>query len=198
MKSLLKLSTAVAAVALLAGCEGQVAGDLGDSAFGAATTSNTLAQSEKLQGSLLVDLQAQFRQAAPDMINFAFNEATLDAEARAILDKQAAWIRANPAILFRVYGHTDLVGSDAYNKRLGLRRAQAAVNYLIARGVRKGQVEAVASFGETRPLINTQNRERLNRRTVTEIVGFDRRFGTFDFDGKVANRIYGDYVGGGD
>ena len=199
MKSLLKKSTAIAAVLILAGCEGQIAGDLNTSSnFGAATTNNTLAQAVRLRGSMLVDLQNQFRQAAPDMINFAFNEATLDAEARSILDRQAAWIRANPAITLRVYGHTDLVGSNAYNQRLGLRRAQAAVNYLVSRGVRRGQVEAVASFGETRPIVASPTPERLNRRTVTEDHGYDRRFGDFDFDGKVAHNIYQGYVSAGD
>lgn len=196
MKSLLKKSTAIASITLLSACAGEVAGDFNNSAFATATTSNTLAQAVSLRGSLLANLQAQFRQAAPDMINFEFNSAVLDEEARSILNRQAAWIRANPAILFKVYGHTDLVGSNAYNQRLGLRRAQAAVNYLISQGVRRGQVQAVASLGETRPLIATQDRERLNRRTVTEIVGFDRRHGDFLFDGKVAAGIYQSYVGG--
>ncbi|NNU81243.1 OmpA family protein [Halovulum dunhuangense] len=199
MKSLLKKATAVSAIALMAGCTNQVAGDISNSSFGAATSSNTLAQVVSLRGGLLIDLQNRFRQAAPDMINFEFDRAELDAEARSILDRQANWIRANPAITFRVYGHTDLVGSNAYNQSLGLRRAQAAVNYLVSRGVRRGQVEAVASFGETRPVVATSDPERLNRRTVTEIVGFDRRFGDFDFDGKVANNIYTSYAstGGG-
>ena len=190
MKSFLKKSTAVAAVSLLAACEGQVAGDVSSSSFGSATSSNLLSQAVSLQGSLLAALQAQFRAAAPDMSNFEFNSSVQDAEAQSILDRQAAWIRANPAINFRVYGHTDLVGSNAYNRRLGLRRAQAAVNYMISSGERRGQVEAVSSFGETRPLINTQNPERLNRRTVTEVVGLDRSFRGYDFDGKKAVQIY--------
>ena len=190
MKAMLKKSTAIAAVVLLAGCEGQVSGDVTSSSFGAATTTNLLGQAESLQGQLLADLQAEFRSAAPDMINFEFDEAELEPEARAILDQQAAWIKANPAIKFRVYGHTDLVGSPAYNKALGLRRARAAVNYLVARGVRKGQVEAVASFCETRPLVNTQEPERLNRRTVTEVFALDRRVSGYLFDGKKADQIY--------
>ncbi|MHA3977711.1 OmpA family protein [Halovulum sp. GXIMD14794] len=199
MKTLLKTTTILGVMAALAGCSKE-AGLLpgATSTYGTATTSNLLAQAVSLQGNLLAELQAQFRASAPDMINFEFNQATLDANARAALDQQAAWIRANPAIKFRVYGHTDLVGSSGYNQRLGLRRAQAAVNYLIARGVRKGQVEAVASLGETRPLIATPNPERLNRRTVTQIVGFDRRFMGYDFDGKVAHNIYQDYVSAGE
>ena len=173
------------------------AGSQDSQAFGSAVTNNTVSQAVNLSASARLDLQERFRAAAPDRINFAFDDATLDADARAALDRQAAWIRANPAIRLRVYGHTDLVGSAAYNQRLGLRRAQAAVAYLVAQGVRRGQVDAVASFGETRPLIATPNRERLNRRTVTEVIGVDPRFRGYDFDGKVANNIYGGYTRAG-
>lgn len=200
MNGLTKKALALSIAVVLAGCEGQVAGDLGPTTFGSATTSNTLAQADGLKGSLLASLQQRFRQEAPDMINFAFNQSSLDAEAQAALDRQADFIRANPGIRFRVYGHTDLVGSNGYNQRLGLRRAQAAVNYMISRGVRRGQVQAVASFGETRPLVQTQSRERLNRRTVTQIVGFDSRNSGYLFDGKVAHNIYTAYssAGGGE
>lgn len=201
MKSILKKAVAISAIALIAGCsESGSVGDDQTAAFGAATANNTLAQGVNLSYGQLVDLQSRFRAAAPDMINFAFDSADLDDEARAILTQQAAWIKSNPSIKLRVYGHTDLVGSAGYNRGLGLRRARAAVNYLVASGVRRGQVEAVASFGETRPLVATQNRERLNRRTVTEVAGLDKRFRPYDFDGKVANNIYGNYVansGGG-
>ncbi|MEM8786637.1 MAG: OmpA family protein [Pseudomonadota bacterium] len=196
MKSFLKTSTAVTAIALLAGCQNMVSGEISNSPFGAATATNTLSQVVSLEGQLLNDLQDRFRQAAPDMVNFGFNESSLDAEAQAILDRQAAFIQSNPAIKFRIFGHADRVGSNAYNQALGLRRARTTVNYLVSRGVRRDQLEAVASFGETRPLVNTQSRERLNRRTVTEVFGIDRRFANGDFDGKRADSIYNDdYLG---
>ena len=198
MKTFHTKALAVGLVALLGACENQQAGDLSSSSnFGDATVNNTLAQSAYLRGGVLADMSAQFRRNAPDMINFAFDSAQLDAQARANLDQQAAWIRANPAIRFRVYGHTDLVGSNAYNQRLGLRRAQTAVNYLVSRGVSRSKLEAVASYGETRPLVDTTNRERLNRRTVTEVVGFAAGYAGHDFDGKLANRIYTEYWQGG-
>ncbi|QHQ37231.1 OmpA family protein [Algicella marina] len=198
---LLKSSPLLVAIAL-AGCEAQglytTAGeqDASSKAFGGANANNVVAQSAYLKGGVLADLSNSFRAAAPDMINFAFNSTQLDAEARATLDRQAAWISANPAIHFRVYGHTDKVGSNAYNQRLGLRRAQAAVNYLVSRGVQRSKLEAVSSFGETRPLVNTENRERLNRRTVTEVIGFARGYVGSDLDGKYANGYYLGYVAG--
>lgn len=194
MKRTILKSTAVVSALALAGCTGEVAGDLGP-VFGSSITTNTLTQAAYLEGGLLAQLSKSFRAAAPDMINFAFDSTVLDAEARAILDQQAAWISANPAVRFRVYGHTDLVGSSGYNQRLGLRRARAAVNYMVARGAPRSRLEAVASFGETRPLVNTQDRERLNRRTVTEVIGINRgaRVGD-DLDGNVALGLYGDYA----
>ncbi len=203
MKSiLLKTSPLLLAIAV-SGCDTtallNTAGetDAASKAFGSASANNVVAQSAYLKGGILADLSNSFRAATPDMINFAFNSTVLDTEARAILDRQAAWISANPAIRFRVYGHTDKVGSNSYNQRLGLRRAQAAVNYMVARGVPRAKLEAVSSFGETRPLVDTQNRERLNRRTVTEVVGFARGFVGDDLDGKYANGFYLGYVSGG-
>ena len=83
----------------------------------------------------------------PTTINFAFNSATLDAEARAVLRQQAAFIRHFPEVALLVYGHTDLVGSRAYNHRLGLRRARAAVDYLVSLGVERSRLEALVSLG---------------------------------------------------
>lgn len=120
----------------------------------------------------ILDLAERFNREVPDTVTFAFNSAQLDAQARAALARQANFIRQFPEARFRVYGHTDAVGSAAYNKRLGLRRAQAVVAYLSSKGVSRARLEAVASYGETRPVINTQDRERRNRRTVTEVSGF--------------------------
>ena len=79
------------------------------------------------------------------------------------MSRQADWIRQFPEIRFKVYGHTDLVGSDAYNRNLGLRRAQAAVAYLVSQGVSRSRLEATVSLGETQPIVATQEMERRNR-----------------------------------
>lgn len=107
--------------------------------------------------------------------------------------QQAGWIRQFPEIRFRVYGHTDAVGSNRANKSLGLRRANAIVNYLATQGISKSRLEAVVSFGETQPIVVTDGRERRNRRTVTEVSGFVKRHPTV-MDGKYAQIIYRDYV----
>ena len=159
--------------------------------FGNPTMNNTLVQNG--DRDFTIALQQRFANEVPDTINFEFDSAVLDAEAQAILRQQADWIRQFPEVRFRVYGHTDLVGSNAYNQRLGLRRAQAAVAYLSSQGISRSRLEAVASFGETRPVVPTAEPERRNRRTVTEVTGFVRRHPTV-LDGKYAQIIYRDYV----
>lgn len=165
--------------------------------FGDPTYNNTVVQSAyRDQNGLLMDLSRRFEKDVPTMINFEFNSSRIDREAQDILMKQAAWISQFPEIKFRVYGHTDLVGSDSFNKRLGLRRANAAVNFLIAQGIDRERLEAVVSYGETQPLVVTEGRERKNRRTVTEVIGFAKNFIGDGLDGKYAHLVYRKYVEG--
>ena len=129
----------------------------------------------------------------PDTVTFAFNSAALDENAMAILRRQAHFIRQFPEVRWKVFGHTDLVGSNYYNQRLGLRRAQAVVAYLASQGVSRKRLEAVVSYGETRPIIATQDRERRNRRTVTEVSGFVAD-APLILDGKYAQVIRREYI----
>jgi outer membrane protein OmpA-like peptidoglycan-associated protein len=164
---------------------------LDEGGFGNPTMNNALIQSGQL--NYVVDLNNRFANDVETMVNFEFNQANLDGEAQRVLMRQANWIRQFPEIRFRVYGHTDLVGSNAYNKRLGLRRAQAVVGFLVSQGISRSRLEAVASFGETQPLIVTQNPERRNRRTVTEVSGFVGRNPAL-LNGKYAAVIHREYV----
>jgi peptidoglycan-associated lipoprotein len=159
--------------------------------FGNATMNNSLAMTDR-QG-FVIDMSRRFSQEVSPMVNFAFNSAELDAAARDTLREQANWIRQFPEVRFRVYGHTDLVGSDAYNKALGLRRAQAVVAYLTSQGISRERLEAVVSFGKTQPLIVTEGREVRNRRTVTEVSGvFEKR--ASELDGRYARVVYREYI----
>ncbi len=159
--------------------------------FGNATMNNMLVQTG--QGGHRIDLARRFAAEVPSTINFGFNSAALDAQAQAVLRQQAGWIRQFPEVHFKVYGHTDLVGSRGYNQSLGLRRAQAAVGYLVSLGVSPGQLEAVVSYGETQPLIVTEGRERANRRTVTDVDGFVADHPNV-LNGKYAEVIFRGYV----
>ncbi|MBL4766572.1 MAG: OmpA family protein [Rhodobacteraceae bacterium] len=159
--------------------------------FGSATMNNIGVQTGAL--AFAESLAKRFDEEVPSTINFAFNSTVIDAQAQQTLVVQANWIRQFPEVRFRVYGHTDAVGSAAYNKRLGLRRANAVVAFLSRHGISRSRLEAVSSFGETQPLIVSQGRERQNRRTVTQVSGFVKRHPTV-LDGKYAQIIYRDYI----
>ena len=133
----LKLATASAGLAALLGCAPssdpvytqfyREAGALTDTGyFGNATLNNRLVMTGERQYTF--DLANRFASEVTSVVNFAFNSAQLDGNAQAILRQQAGWIRQFPEIRFRVYGHTDAVGSNRYNKGLGLRRANAVVS----------------------------------------------------------------------
>lgn len=194
MKNTLPLLLSVSLIALSA-CGSDfdnAAGSRIDSGqFGNATMNNHLVQTG--QRSFMQALGERFAAEVPSTITFAFNSAQLTPEARATLSQQASWIRQFPEIRFRVYGHTDLVGSNAYNKALGLRRAQAAVAYLSSQGINGARLEAVVSYGKTRPVIQTPGPEQRNRRTVTEVSGFANGKPAL-LNGKYAAIIFRDYI----
>jgi outer membrane protein OmpA-like peptidoglycan-associated protein len=196
--SLLLLSAGLAG---LAGCSketnvfralySEAGSELETEDFGNATMHNTLVQSG--QKSYVMDLTRRFGADVPNTVNFAFDSAQLDGNAMAALRQQADWIRQFPEVTFRVYGHTDLVGSASYNKGLGLRRANAVVNYLVGQGISRSRLQAVASFGETQPLVFVQTEERRNRRTVTEVSGFVSKNPAV-LNGQYARVIWREYV----
>lgn len=197
----LRVPMALTGLALLAACAtsdpvysafNREAGALLDTGnFGTATMNNIqIMNGEK---RYTYDLSQRFANEVMTTVNFAFNSAALDSGAQDTLREQAHWIRQFPEVRFRVYGHTDAVGSEAYNKRLGLNRAHAVVNFLATQGISKDRLEAVVSFGETQPLIVTEGRERRNRRTVTEVSGFVGSHPTV-MEGRYAEIIYREYI----
>ncbi|WP_417522984.1 OmpA family protein [Marinovum sp.] len=200
------LVASVAALGILAGCsphKGPVqssfyreSGALIDTGnFGTATMNNQAYQTGEKQW--VYNMAQRFADEVLTTVNFAFNSAALDAGARDTLREQAAWIRRFPEVRFRVYGHTDKVGSNGYNRQLGQRRADAVVNFLVSQGISRSRLEAVVSFGETQPLIVTEGRERRNRRTVTEVTGFVAGHPML-LDGNYAAVVYREYLTSGE
>lgn len=198
LKTTSHLALIVAMTVSLSACSGpsdtfarEAGGSLDEGGFGNPTMTNTLVGN----GSIAVaeTLGHRFASDVNTQVNFEFNSAALDANARAALLEQANWISQFPEVRFRVYGHTDLVGSNAANKALGLRRAQAVVAFLTSQGISRSRLEAVASFGETRPIVLTENRERRNRRTVTEVTGFVKNHPML-LSGKYGILVHREYV----
>jgi OOP family OmpA-OmpF porin len=84
---------------------------------------------------------------------FAFDKAALKVEGKAALDEAAAKIKANPEIkAVVVTGHTDRIGSDAYNQKLSEKRAKQVADYLVAQGVDSALITS-AGKGESEPVV---------------------------------------------
>ena len=182
------------AAAPLAGCSNaELGAELDEGNFGNPTAHNVLVMTGQLP--YVIDLADRFNATVQTMVTFDFNSVALDAQARAALLAQARFIRHFPEATFRVYGHTDLVGSSAYNRRLGLRRARAVVNFLVRNGADRGRLQAVVSEGENRPRVQSTDRERENRRTVTEVSGFWQSHPTIQ-NGEYASIVQRQYIEG--
>ncbi|WP_370205888.1 OmpA family protein [Pararhodobacter marinus] len=177
----------------LAACDttGEVGAFIDEGAFGTPTAHNLLIQTGQLDYAVI--LAERFAREVPNTVNFAFDSAQLDEAARFVLMRQASWMAQFPELAFRVFGHTDLVGSERYNQGLGLRRARAVASYLVSLGISRRRVQAVVSNGETQPLIPTPARERENRRAVTEVSGFVQNHPRI-LNGDYAHVVHREYV----
>ena len=93
---------------------------------------------------------------APGDTNFDFNKDTLKPAGKAELDKLVADMKQAKQIdAVTVVGHTDSVGSDAYNQRLSERRAATVKNYLVSKGVPAGIISA-SGRGESQPIADNK------------------------------------------
>ncbi|MEM1403612.1 MAG: OmpA family protein [Pseudomonadota bacterium] len=104
-----------------------------------------------------------------DRLGFAFDSAELDAESKAALDSAVDVIKAHSAVKMDVVGYTDSSGPEAYNLKLSERRAQAAVEYLVSRGIADDQLRAVGR-GEADPVASNDTRDGRERNRRVELV----------------------------
>jgi peptidoglycan-associated lipoprotein len=95
---------------------------------------------------------AQFKPFAelPD-IYFEFDRYAVRPDDHRVLDSHASWLRARPRALLVIEGHCDERGTSEYNVALGERRAQAAADYLVSRGIDARRM-TVISYGAQRPV----------------------------------------------
>jgi peptidoglycan-associated lipoprotein len=124
------------------------------------------------EGQTMSSLAEQFRrEVTSDTVHFALDQYDIDAEARGILDSQATWLAAHPAVRITIEGHCDERGTREYNLALGDRRANAAKNYLAARGVSSDRITTI-SYGKERPIAMGSDEESWaqNRRAVTIVL----------------------------
>ena len=82
---------------------------------------------------------------------FAFDSYDLSEEARTTLKANSEWLKANPAAQVQIEGHCDERGTNEYNMALGIKRAQAALDYLKTLGI-AGERLSTISYGEEVPV----------------------------------------------
>lgn len=102
-------------------------------------------------------------------VNFDFDKCTLRTDAVAILDN-AVEVLKNNDINVSVEGHTDSVGSDAYNEKLSDCRAKVVLDYLNNNGIKEGKITGSKGWGESKPIDSNESAEGRARNRRTELV----------------------------
>ena len=103
---------------------------------------------------------------------FDFDKSVLKPEGRAKLDDLVGKIKGINLEVIIAVGHTDSVGTDAYNQRLSVRRSEAVKAYLVSKGIERNRVYTEGK-GEKQPVADNKTDEgrAKNRRTEIEVVG---------------------------
>jgi outer membrane protein OmpA-like peptidoglycan-associated protein len=107
-------------------------------------------------------------------VHFDFNKATIRADARPVLDEAIATLTSEGRVAVVAEGHTDSKGSDAYNRKLSLRRAKAVRDYLVAGGLAPDRI-SYEGFGKSHPVASndTADGRAQNRRVELRIRGLN-------------------------
>jgi OmpA-OmpF porin, OOP family len=103
---------------------------------------------------------------------FDFDKAVLKDEGKGKLDDLAAKVKAINLEVVIAIGHTDSVGSDAYNQKLSVKRAESVKAYLVSKGVEPNRVYTEGK-GEKQPVASnsTKDGRQKNRRVEIEVIG---------------------------
>lgn len=158
----MKLAGAFALAALLAACSNTPETATTGAASGAGAGAATNAAAPGTEGDLV--------QNVGDRVFFAFDKSNLTPEDQSTLDRQAAWLQKYPQVQIQEAGNTDDRGTEEYNLALGQRRANAARDYLVARGINPARINTI-SFGKDRPEVLGDNEEAWakNRNAITSV-----------------------------
>ena len=103
---------------------------------------------------------------------FDFDKSVIKPEGKAKLDDLADKVKAINLEVIIAVGHTDSVGSDAYNQKLSMRRSQAVKAYLVSKGIDKTRIYTEGK-GEKQPVADNKTKDGRanNRRVEIEVVG---------------------------
>lgn len=105
-------------------------------------------------------------------IYFDFDKATFQTESYTELNKLEAMLSQNQNVIVEIAGHTDAVGTKAYNQWLSMKRAQAVKDYLTKKGIDTRRIKAVG-YGKSKPLASNDDERggrELNRRVEFKIL----------------------------
>lgn len=105
-------------------------------------------------------------------IYFDFDKATFQQESYNELNKLERMMSQNPNMTVEIAGHTDYIGTAAYNLSLSLRRAEAVKDFLTKKGIDTRRIKAIG-YGKTRPLVSNDDEEggrEINRRVEFKIL----------------------------
>ncbi|MGC9269846.1 OmpA family protein [Acidiphilium sp.] len=160
----IKALGALAAVALLAACSNAPKTTTASTGSGAMAASTGPAPGSEQQ--LVADVG--------DRAFFGFNKSTLTSADQATLSRQAEWLAKYPNVDVLVAGNADPRGTETYNLALGKRRANAARDYLVAKGVAPSRVQTV-SYGKSCLVSpgNTPQDYAQDRVAITSVQGFN-------------------------
>lgn len=112
--------------------------------------------------------QQDFTLNVGDRIFFDTDSSSIRADAQSTLSRQAQWLRQYPNYPITIEGHSDERGTREYNLALGARRANAARDFLISKGVPANRIHTI-SYGKERPVAtcDAESCWSQNRRAVT-------------------------------
>ena len=109
-------------------------------------------------------------------IFYDYDKFNIRPDAAVRLDTLVQTLADNPKINIELSSHTDQRGKDAYNLKLSQRRAEAAVDYIVSKGIARARITA-RGYGETRPIIANPKSEadyQRNRRTEFKVTRIDK------------------------
>jgi outer membrane protein OmpA-like peptidoglycan-associated protein len=103
-----------------------------------------------------------------DDVLFDFDKSNIKPEAGAILDRLVAFMNENKDKKVALSGHTDSIGTEAYNQKLSERRVNSVKDYIVKKGVQATRVSG-QGFGESKPIADNKTREGRSKNRRVEI-----------------------------
>jgi outer membrane protein OmpA-like peptidoglycan-associated protein len=105
-------------------------------------------------------------------VQFDFDKSSIRPDSRPVLDEAVEVLKENPNVRIAVEGHTDNVGTDLYNEKLSVRRAEAVFRYLVNHGIAPERMDVIG-YGESRPVTenDSESGRAQNRRVELRVVG---------------------------